>query len=302
MVSFISENFDLARAVEQDKQLINSHLENYLKVGQPKTLWKAMRYSTISCGKRLRAILSLESARICGGNPENVLPAACALEMLHAQSLIHDDLPCMDDDDFRRGKPSNHKVYGEAMAVLAGDALLAYAPQVIIEHTPDSVDKKVLFQLINEFLHAAGPGGIVGGQAVDIQSENKTIGTGEFDYIITRKTAELFKFALRAGALLSGASNEKLDVLTEYGKKIGYAFQIADDILDVEATLQELGKTPGKDSKAGKNTYVSFYGPDKAMRDLEDLTRSARELLINNNINSSLLIGIADYITQKVKK
>jgi len=302
MISSVPQNFNLSEAVEKDKQLINENLDKYLESRYPNTIWESMRYSALSSGKRLRAVLVLESARVCGGNTETVIPVACALEMLHAQSLIHDDLPCMDDDDYRRGKPSNHKVYGEATAVLAGDALLAYGPQVIINHTPDSVDKCILLQVVEEFLQAAGPMGIVGGQTVDIQSENKTINSEEFDYIIKHKTGELFKFAMRAGALLSEADEQKLKALTAYGEKIGYAFQIADDILDIAGTLEELGKTPGKDSEAGKNTYASFWGLEKAKQDLDELTQSAVEILAEHDLDSSLLVGIAGYIAEKVRK
>ncbi len=302
MISAEPKNFNLTEAVEKDKQLINDYLDKYLEIRYPEPIWEAMRYTALSFGKRLRAILTLESARICGGNIDAALPTACALEMLHAQSLIHDDLPCMDDDDYRRGKPSNHRVYGEATAVLAGDALLAYAPQVIINYTPESVNRQALLQVIEEFLKAAGPMGIVGGQVVDILSENKAISKQEFDYILAHKTGELFKFALRAGALISEAPKEKLDGLTAYGEKLGYAFQVADDILDVEGTLQELGKTPGKDSETGKNTYISIYGLEKSKQELENLTRKACEILGENDINSPLLVGIAGYIAGKVKK
>jgi len=219
-----------------------------------------MRYSVLADGKRLRPLLMLESTRICGGKIENVLPTACVLEMLHAQSLIHDDLPCMDNDDYRRGKLTNHKVYGEAIAVLAGDALLSYAPHVIIKYTPDNIDKNTLLKVLEEFLYAAGPMGIVGGQVVDIKSEKKEIDLATFNYILAHKTGELFKFAMRAGALLSGASEEILSALSSYGKTIGYAFQIADDILDVTGTPEQLGKTPGKDKNSGKNTHVFLYG------------------------------------------
>ena len=302
MISSIPQKFNLFKAIEEDKQLINEHLDRYLKTRYPEIIWESMKYTTLSDGKRIRPVLTLESTRLCGGNIENALPTACALEMLHAQSLIHDDLPCMDNDDYRRGKLSNHKVYGEAIAVLAGDGLLAYAPQIIIKYTPESVDRNILLQVLEEFMKAAGPMGIVGGQVADIQSENRTINAEEFNYILTYKTGKLFKFAMRAGAMLSGASKEKLDILTSYGEKIGYAFQIADDILDVGSSLQELGKTPGKDSKSGKNTYVSFYGIEKAKQELNNLISSACQILTDNDIKSELLNSIASHIAEKVVK
>jgi geranylgeranyl diphosphate synthase type II len=302
MTACPNKDFSLTEALERDKQLINERLDSYLALRYPETLWESMRYTTLLGGKRLRAVLLLESARVCGGSEELALPTACALEMLHAQSLIHDDLPCMDNDDFRRGKPANHRVYGEAVATLAGDALIAYAPQVIIENAPPSAPKEVILEVVREYLDAAGAMGIVGGQVVDIQSENREISPETFNYILTYKTGKLFRFAMRAGALLAGADRSKLNALTAYGEKTGFAFQIADDILDVVGTLEEIGKTPGKDLKSGKNTYVSFYGLEKSCEDLENLISSALRVLGENNIESPLLVGIAGYIKDKVVK
>ena len=302
MKLLIQKDFDYNKAVFPDKELINSHLDKYLEIRYPQLIWESIRYSVLADGKRIRPLLMLESARICGGDIENVFPIACALEMLHAQSLIHDDLPCMDNDDYRRGKLTNHKVYGEAIAVLAGDALLSYAPKVIIKQTPDKVDKKVLLQVLEEFLKAAGPMGIVGGQVVDIESEEKEIDFATFNYILAHKTGELFKFAMRAGALLSGATEEKLEALSFYGKTIGYAFQIADDILDVTGTLETIGKTPGKDQSSKKNTHVSLYGLEESKKELEILCINAQQELIKNNINSPLLMAIAEQIVARVLK
>ncbi len=288
--------------MKRDIELINAHLDKYLELRYPNNIWEAMRYSVLAKGKRLRPLIALESARACGGDINNVLPAACAIEMLHCQSLIHDDLPCMDNDDYRRGQLTNHKVYGEAIAVLAGDALLSLAPRVIIKHTPDSVDKKILLSVLDEFFKAAGAMGIVGGQVVDIQSENREINIETFNYILNHKTGELFKFAARAGALLAGATGEKPDALASYGSKIGYAFQIADDILDVTGTIDEIGKTPGKDSKLNKNTYVSFHGIEKSETDLINICESAKKILMRNKIKSGLLYDIADNIVMKAVK
>lgn len=294
------KNFDLNKIIQPDKELINSHLDKYLEVKYPQQIWEAMRYSVLAEGKRIRPVLMLESARVCGGDIENIIPTACTLEMLHAQSLIHDDLPCMDNDDYRRGKLTNHKVYGEAIAVLAGDALLSYAPQIIIKYTPDIVNKNILLKVLEEFLHAAGPMGIVGGQVVDIDSENKEIDLAAFNYILTHKTGKLFKFAMRAGAILSNASEETLEALSFYGKTIGYAFQIADDILDVSGTFKLIGKTPGKDQNSGKNTHVSVYGLEESKKELEILCVNAQHKLIENGIESPLLLSIAEQIAVKV--
>jgi len=292
-------NFDLNTAILPYKELINSSLDKYLEIKFPHEIWESMRYSVLSGGKRLRPVLMLESAKICGGKEENIIASACALEMLHVQSLIHDDLPCMDNDDYRRGKLTNHKVYGESTAVLAGDALLSYAPQIMINHTPDCVDRKILLKVLEEFLKAAGAMGIVGGQIVDIRSEKKEIDFATFNYILAHKTGELFKYAMRAGALLSEAQEELLSVLTSYGKTIGYAFQIADDILDVTGSLESLGKTPHKDEKTGKNTHVSLYGLDESKKELERLCTGAQQELIKYGIKSPILLDIAEQITKK---
>jgi len=285
--------------MNNDLELINEYLDKYLEIRYPQTLWEAMRYSVLAKGKRIRPLLVLESARVCGGDINNAIPTACAIEMLHCQSLIHDDLPCMDNDDYRRGQLTNHKVYGEAAAVLAGDALLSLAPQIILNHTPKTVDKAILMQILDEFLKAAGAVGIVGGQVVDIESENKKIDIDTFNYIIQHKTGELFKFSTRAGALLSGAEQDKIDALTYYGEQLGYAFQIADDILDVTGTIEEIGKTPGKDIKLNKNTYISMYGIDKARNDLKQICGLATCKLLDNGINSQLLLNLADSIVMK---
>jgi len=296
------KNFNLQKYLEENKKLINSNLKKYLKIRFPNKLWEAMRYTTLLEGKRIRPILCLESARACGGDINAVIPTACAIEMVHAQSLIHDDLPCMDNDDLRRGKPTNHVVFGESIAVLAGDGLLSFAPQVVIQHTPNNIDKNILLQVVEELVTVAGPCGLVGGQSIDIESENKEIDLATFNYIHTHKTGKLFAFALRSGALLSKASEEQLNILTEYAQLIGYAFQIADDILDIIGTKESLGKTPGKDNLAKKNTHPSLYGLKESINEVERLCSLAQQALINKNIDTPALIAIAGSIVQKVKK
>jgi len=296
------KNFDLQKYLEENKKLINSRMEEYLEIRYPHTLWKSMRYTTLLDGKRIRPILCLESARACGGDIETVLPTACAIEMIHAQSLIHDDLPCMDNDDLRRGKPTNHIVFGEAIAVLAGDGLLSYAPQIVIQHTPKHIEKDILLKVVEELVTVAGPLGLVGGQSVDIESENKEIDLATFNYIHTHKTGKLFAFALRSGALLSKASEEHLNVLTEYAQLIGYVFQIADDILDVIGTKESIGKTPGKDKLAKKNTHPSLYGLQESINEVERLCSLAQQAIINKKLDTPALIAIAGSIVQKVRK
>jgi len=282
-------------------KLIDENLEQYLQDKYPEKIWEAMRYSVMAGGKRLRPLLVLEATKICGGEIENALPTACALEMVHSYSLIHDDLPCMDNDDFRRGKPTNHKVFGEGIAVLAGDGLLSIAPQIILSKTPKNVPKEILFQILDEFFEAIGPNGMIGGQVIDIESENKEIDIPTFEYIHTHKTGKLFEFALRSGALLAKADEEKLSALTEYAKLLGYAFQIADDILDEISTLEELGKTPHKDAASSKNTHTRIFGLDNSRKELSTLCEKAKNILQSKNINSPLLCYVVQGLIDKVK-
>jgi len=281
--------------------IIENKLKEYTQERYPNELWEAMGYSVNAGGKRLRPLLVIESNKICGGNLEEALPTACALEMLHTYSLIHDDLPCMDNDDYRRGKLTNHKVFGEAMAVLAGDGLLSVAPEIILTKTPDSVDKFILFKVLKEFYSAIGPDGMLGGQVVDILSENKKIDIKTFEYIHAHKTGKLFEFALRSGAILANANDVLLSALTEYAKIIGYAFQVADDILDEISTLEVLGKTPHKDANSNKNTHTSIYGLDKSRQELLELCTKAKNILQLNKIDSPLLVYIADGLLEKTK-
>lgn len=295
------KDFDSEKFINDNKDIINNELKNYLEPKYPIIIWESMAYTVLSGGKRIRPLLMMESARACGGDIKNVIPTACALEMVHAYSLIHDDLPCMDNDDYRRGRLTNHKVYGESFAVLAGDSLLSLAPQMIIRHTPDTVEKQTLLKVLDEFFTAIGPSGLVGGQVVDIHSEGKDIDFATFEYIHTHKTGELFRFALRAGALLSNASEEKLEALTEYGKIIGYAFQVADDILDIIGTREDLGKTPGKDQKSNKKTHPSLYGLNNSIEEVERLCGAAQKALTNNGVDTPALMWIAGNIAAKVR-
>ena len=262
-----------------------------------------MRYSVLAGGKRLRPTLCLEACRVISGSYEIAVPTACAIEMLHSQSLIHDDLPCMDNDDYRRGKLTNHKVFGESTAVLAGDALLSFAPQVIIQktkHGHDGVKCHTLLRVLEEFVVNAGAEKLIAGQVVDIDSEGKQIDKDTLNYIHENKTGALFKLSLRTGAILGGADEEILEALTQYAEKLGLAFQIMDDILDVTSTLEELGKTPGKDAQEGKVTYVSFYGVEESKKQLASLCAEACDILEKNNIESAVLKAIVNSINERV--
>lgn len=280
-------------------ELVNKKLEEFMAISYPEDIFKAMKYTVTIPGKRLRPVMCLESCRVFGGNYEDAIPAACAIEMLHAQTLIHDDLPCMDNDDFRRGKPTNHKVFGEANAVLAGDALLTFAPQTILKYS--NLAPETLVKVFAEYFQAGGAYGVIAGQVVDIESEKGNV-TGDkastLEYIHTHKTADLFKLALRTGAIIAGASEEQINAITEFGQKLGVAFQIADDILDETSTFEEMGKTLGKDKAAGKLTYVSLYGLEKSKQDLNLLIDDCKNILINKNIYSEIFEQILD----KIKK
>lgn len=287
---------------DEFKKIIDEHLDKFLEVKYPERIWESMRYSVLADGKRLRPVMTLEACRICGGDIKNAIPTACAIEMLHAQSLIHDDLPCMDDDDLRRGRPTNHKAFDEATAVLAGDALLSFAPEVIIRYTPECVSDRTKLEVLEAWLVAAGAHKLIAGQVVDIQSEGQKISEETLDFIHKNKTSALFELSLFCGAKLAGASQEKIDALQTYAKKFGLAFQIYDDIIDIIATTEELGKTAGKDAQVGKQTYPEIYGLEASKIKVLELCKEAQEAILSNGLESSLLSGILDIIANRIKK
>lgn len=280
--------------------LIDEKLDEFLKVQYPQEIFESMRYSVLAGGKRLRPVMCLEACRIFGGTIEDAIPTACAIEMLHAQSLIHDDLPCMDNDDYRRGKLTNHKVFGEATAVLAGDALLSFAPQLIIQKSENLSDRAKL-RVLEEYCQAAGAYGLIAGQIVDIDSEGKEISPETLEFIHTHKTADLFKFALKAGAIVAGASDEQINAMNDFGQKLGFAFQICDDILDETSTFEELGKTLGKDKEAGKSTYTAIFGLEKARNEVICLLDSACDIIGKYNIKSQIFEEIIEGIKTRAK-
>lgn len=287
---------------ENYRLMVEEHLDKYIEVLYPEKIYESMRYSVLAGGKRLRPVMALEVASLFGVEPQIALPSACAIEMLHCQSLIHDDLPAMDNDDFRRGKPSNHKAFDEATAILAGDALLSYAPKLIIDKTPSSIPAETVLKVLREFFIAAGVDGIISGQIVDLDSEKKKITKETLEYLYEYKTAKLFQLAVRTGAILGNADEEKLNALTEFAKYYGYAFQIYDDILDVTSTLDELGKTPGKDASVEKSTYVAMFGLEEAKKQTLFLCSKACDILKANNINSPILEGIISKILKGIEK
>lgn len=281
---------------------IDDGLDKFVEVIYPESIYESMKYSLLAGGKRLRPVMACEVATALGASIEEILPTACAIEMLHCQSLIHDDLPCMDNDDYRRGKLTNHKVYGEATAVLAGDALLSFAPKLIIDKTPSSVSSEQILKVLREFFIAAGVDGIISGQIVDLDSEHKKISKETLSFIYEYKTAKLFKLAVRAGAIIANATEQQVEYLTKFAEYYGHAFQIYDDILDVTSTLEELGKTPGKDANVEKSTYVAMYGLEEAKKQALFLCEQACDILVSNNINSDILLGIVSEISKGIKR
>lgn len=283
-------------------KLVDEKLDEFMPIQYPDDIFKAMKYTVTLQGKRLRPVMCLETCRMFGGNFEDAIPTACAIEMLHAQTLIHDDLPCMDNDDYRRGKLTNHKVFGEANAVLAGDALLTFAPQLIVKNSKKLGAEK-LINILEEYFHAAGAFGVIAGQVIDIESERATSKIPDpektLEYIHTHKTADLFKLALRSGAIIADATERELEEITEFGQCMGVAFQIADDILDETSTFEEMGKTMGKDKDAGKLTYTSLYGLEKSKKDLNEKLDKCLEILHNNNLKSEVFEQILEKIRIK---
>lgn len=286
-------------------ELVNKKIDEYMPICYPQKIFKSMKYTVTLPGKRLRPVMCLETCRMFGGNYEDAIPTACAIEMLHAQTLIHDDLPCMDNDMYRRGQLTNHMVFGEAHAVLAGDALLTFAPQTILKYSKNLSSEKLL-KIMEEYFHAAGAYGVIAGQVVDIESEKLSQMQGFdtedeqlpeiLDFIHTHKTADLFKLALRTGAIIANATDEQLEEITKFGQKLGVAFQIADDILDETSTFEEMGKTMGKDKEEGKLTYTSLYGLDKAKQDLNKILDECFEILNKNNLHSEVFEQILNKI------
>lgn len=260
----------------------------------PTTLHRAMRYSMMAGGKRMRPILVLAAAEACGGVPEKSLPAACAVECLHTYSLIHDDLPCMDDDDMRRGRPTSHKVFGEAVAVLAGDALQAIAFEAVSRMSPAPGYTGADYVL--ELALAAGSRQLIAGQVMDLEGEGKTLTFDQLRAIHERKTAALLTCCLRLGAMSAGAEAASLEALTRFGHSLGLAFQVIDDILDVTQTSEQLGKTAGKDIAAAKATYPSLLGLDAARAEAARLTAEAHEALASFGAAADPLRAIADHL------
>lgn len=282
------------------KRVVDDALHGYLPAteGFSSEIVNAMRYSLFAGGKRLRPLLCMAAAEAVGGNARAVLPVACALEMVHTYSLIHDDLPAMDDDDFRRGKPTNHKIFGEGIAVLAGDALLTEAFCLLSGNHPELPPEKRC-AVLHEIATAAGFRGMVGGQAADLKAEGEAADREQVDYIHTHKTQALITVSIRAGALLAEADTDDLDALSVYGDKTGLAFQIADDILDIESSRTVLGKDTGSDEGRGKATYPALVGLDGSREELHNLIEDALAAIHRLDERADPLRMIARFIAER---
>jgi geranylgeranyl diphosphate synthase, type II len=294
-------SFDLKHYLDERRALVEAALERWLPAehAPPSTVHQAMRYSVQAGGKRLRPILVIAGAEAVGGTAETVLPTACALELIHTYSLIHDDLPAMDDDDYRRGRPTNHKVYGEAIAILAGDALLTLAFKLVADTAAHVRDARVICDVVAEIAIAAGTAGMVGGQVVDIESEGRTVSAETLDYIHVHKTAALIRTSLRVGAMLGGARPDDLEAISTAGRSLGLAFQIVDDILDVEGSLEELGKTAGSDQRKGKATYPALHGLDASRQRARTLIEETKTALRRIGPRAEPIGALADYVLER---
>lgn len=285
--------------LSEKAELVNQSLTNVFPVENvPIVLKEAMEYSIFAGGKRIRPILSIAVYEAFGKTVEEILPVAINIELLHTYSLVHDDLPAMDNDDYRRGKLTNHKVYGEAMAILAGDGLLTHAFGNMAKTLKESpnITLESSLQIIEEFAQFSGATGMVGGQAVDIQADQTKTTLDDLLYIHTHKTADLIVFSVRMAAILAGATKEQLDGLTQFGRKLGLAFQIQDDVLDVIGDAAKLGKKTGSDESNNKVTYPYFTGVEASKTEVKNLTMDAKSAIKDIGIDPERLYLLADYL------
>lgn len=294
---------DIKAYLARKKDIIDKTLEKLVPPAKtfPPVIHEAMRYSLFAGGKRVRPVLAIAAAEAVGATTADLLPVAGALELIHTYSLIHDDLPAMDDDDLRRGRPTCHKAYGEAVAILAGDGLLTMAFEVLSDpRRLKSIQARTLVSMTREIAVASGVFGMVGGQVVDIQSENKEIDFPTLEYIHTHKTGALIRASVRVGALYAKAGKRQFAALTSYGEMVGLAFQIVDDILDVTGKQEELGKDIGSDLEKGKKTFPSFLGLEESRRRAEEVVGEALDALKGFDRKADPLRELAKYIINRV--
>ncbi len=293
-----SEPIDFNAYVRDWRHAVDTALDRYTRFGEgcPPRLQEAIRHSLLAPAKRLRPLLVLMAARACGSSPERAMPAACSVEMVHTYSLIHDDLPAMDDDDLRRGRPSCHAAFGEATAILAGDALLALAFEVLAR---DLQPPAIAARCCAELAAAAGAEALVGGQADDLDSEFRELGVAQLEAIHRRKTGAMFCISLRLGALTAEASEEQLTRLDEYGRRLGLAFQIVDDLLDVEGDAQTMGKRTQKDSSRGKRTFPALLGREESSRRAAELIAQAQKAVAPMGESAQGLRALAAFVLER---
>ena len=291
--------FVLDSYLRESTEAVNDALDRFLPKAKtkPSTIHTAMRYSLFAGGKRLRPALCLAAAEACGGARKEALPFACAVECIHTYSLIHDDLPAMDNDDFRRGKPTNHKVYGEGIAILAGDGLLTQAFEILVQ---GKSSKRYSHQtMVLELSQASGSLQLIAGQVADLEGEGKKIPLSELEYIHERKTSALLRCAVRLGGMSANCTNAQLKALSDFGYYVGLAFQVIDDILDVTQTTEQLGKTAGKDITAQKATYPALVGLGKSREIAARLTRKAYKSLEPFKGRAVALEALAKYLLER---
>lgn len=292
-------NREIGKRAEEIEKIIKEYLPK--EEGYQKTIMEAMNYSILAGGKRLRPMLMLETYRLFGGTSKTIYPFMAAIEMIHTYSLVHDDLPAMDNDEYRRGRKTTHIVYGEAMGILAGDALLNYAFETASGAFQLEPENPAVGQAMLVLARKAGIYGMIGGQVVDVESEGTVIDKEKLDFIHLHKTSALLESAMVIGAILAGANKEEQNLVEKAAGKIGLAFQIQDDILDITSTTEELGKPVGSDEKNGKNTYVAFEGLEKSKEDVKKLSESAMGDLQKLPYENPFLIELIKELIERKK-
>lgn len=301
-----SKSYDINEYLMSKKDAIEAALEASVQSDTPQTkkICESMSYSLMAGGKRIRPALCIAACEMFGGSEEVAMPTAVALEMIHTMSLIHDDLPSMDNDDLRRGKPTNHVIYGEDVAILAGDALLSTSFQHVAENTPKSVSPERILDVITRLGKSVGPVGLAGGQVMDLECEGRgasdeSVTLDDLTWIHTHKTATLLQVAVASGAVLAGASPDEVAACEKYALNIGLAFQVADDILDVTASTEDLGKTAAKDLDADKTTFPKLLGLEESKAEAKRLIDEAKESLLPFGEKAGPLLGLADFIIER---
>jgi geranylgeranyl diphosphate synthase type II len=296
-----TRSFDLKKHMEAGRKGIEAALDRYLPpdTAHPESLHKSIRYSVFSGGKRFRPILCQACFKACGGEGKSIVPVACAIELVHTYSLIHDDLPCMDDDDLRRGKPTNHKVFGEAVAVLAGDALLTFAIDLIVREGAEALGPGRTLKVLEVLLHSAGSDGMVAGQVVDMESEGGDVDAETVRYIHMHKTAALIEGSGKCGAIVAGAGENMVSRITRFGRKLGLAFQITDDILDAEGGFGDLKAGASLDRRRQKATYPRVFGVERSRQLAAGLIGEAKESIADLGEGALPLLSMADLVIKR---